>query len=155
MTPHPAVITALQMSLAAHWLALETYRCQAAHFARAGYPRLAAQAAEDVKEEGEHADRLLARLEQFDTLPDTAHPAPVWPRLPDYVGLLQANLALETAAAQVERDGILAARAVADERTAALLAENLEGSEASVVQLEAALRTIATVGVDQYLAAMV
>lgn len=148
------VTAALQLCLSLHWLALELYRAQAAHFARAGYAKLASAAVADVAEEGEHADRLLRRLEELDTPADYAHPPAQWPRLPDYPGLLAANLALEQAALQAERDAILTARAAGDERTAALLAENLEGSEASVVAIEAQQRVIAGVGLDQYLASM-
>ena len=155
MKADPKVLVALQASLQAHWLAMETYRAQAAHLGRAGYGPLAKAAAEDVAEEGEHADRLLRRLEEFEVAPGYDHPSPMFPRLPDYVGLLEANLRLEQGACEIEREGIAACRAAQDERTALLLAENLAGSEASIVKIEAALAQIRAVTLPQWLASQI
>lgn len=148
------VVAVLQAALGAHWLAMEQYRAQAAHLARAGYSRLAKAAAADVAEEGEHADRLLRRLEEFEVAPAYDHPSPLFPRLPDYVGMLEANLRLEQAACDLEREGVVICRLAQDEQTARLLAENLAGSEESVVKLEAALAQIRAVTLPQWLAGM-
>lgn len=154
MNGNPEVITNLQRSLSLHWTALEAYRAQAAHFARHGYGKLAERAKADVSEEAEHADRLLGRLAELDAVADYAHAAPRWPELPDMPALLLANYDLEKAACEAEREAIRVARTAGDERTALLLAENLEGSESALVEIEAAMRQIAATGVDQWLAAM-
>lgn len=148
------IIKALQACLAAHWTAIETYASQAAHFQQWGYPKLAERAAADAEEERGHAKRLLERLEFFDQPAGFAHQPPSYPRH-DYPGLLQANLSLESTAAMLERAAIQTARAVGDERTAVLLAENLEGSEASLRELAATVKVIAQIGLDNYLAAQV
>lgn len=146
------IFDALQRSLALHWAAIEAYAAQAENFARNGYPKLAEAARADASEEREHAARLLARLEFWDQSPSTLHPASTWPRLPDFSGILTHNLGMEQSAADVERAGILACRLAGDEGTAAVLAENLEGSEASIAEITAAQRVIAAIGLDNYLA---
>ena len=144
------VINALQASLRAHWTAVEQYTSQSAHFARWGYSKLAGAAHDDAKEERAHAKRLLARLEYFDTVPAYDHTAPVWPRH-DLVGILASNLALENAAAQIERDGIIAARTVGDETTATLFTVNLADSEESIRAIEADQKQIAQMGLENFL----
>ena len=145
------VTAALQSSLAAHWLAIETYVSQAAHLARIGYTKLAARAAEDANEEREHATKLLARLEAFGLAPEFAHRPPEWPRN-DVPGIFTANLALENEAASIERAGIIVARGNGDDITAELLSDNLAGSESSIIEIEAQQALIAQMGLENYLA---
>lgn len=148
------VTRALQVSLALHWMAAETYAAQAAHFARWGYAKLDEAAAADAAEEREHAGRLLARLEFYDVPPEMAHAVASWPRH-DMQGILSANLAMERQAAEVERAAVLACREAGDEVTAAVFAENLDGSEAAVREITAALKVIAQIGLDNWLSAKV
>ena len=149
---NPTVISALQAALVVHWTAIETYTGQAAHFLRNGYPLLAGKAKEDAEEERGHAAKLLARLEFWDQSPIYTHSSPNWPRLPDFNGILAANLQLENDAAAIERAGILTARAAGDERTAEILADNLKGSEEAIEAITAAQRLIVAIGLDNYLA---
>lgn len=148
--PNPAIIEALQAALRAHWTAIEAYTTQATHFARWGYGRLATAAAEDAAEERTHCNRLLERLETFAVPPAYDHAAPVWPA-GDIPGILAANLALETAAAAVERAGIETAREFGDEITAKLLGKNLAGSEESIRTLEAQQFLITQTGLQNWL----
>lgn len=147
----PSVTEALLAALAAHWTAIEQYSAQSAHFKRWGYSKLADAATVDANEEREHLNWLLLRLEDFDIDPGYAHKAPVWPRH-DYPGILEANLALETAVCDLERAGIVAARAAGDDQTADILSDNLSGTEKSMREIEAIQRQIAVVGLDNYLA---
>lgn len=146
-----AVADALQYLVSAHLTAIEQYEGQGAHFERWGYPKLAEARKADVSEEREHLGRLLARLEFFDISPTCEHPSPVWPRH-DLVGILAANLALESGAAMAERQAILECRAAGDELSARIIAENLEGSERGVSEIEAARIVIQQVGLGNYLA---
>ena len=70
------------------------------------------------------------------------------------VGALQASLSLEVAAAEAERANVLASRAAGDERSALVFADLLEGSEESIRQIEADLRVIEQVGLDNWLQGM-
>lgn len=106
----------------------------------------------DVEEEVGHLDKLVERLEQFDCVCAMEHDLPEFPRMPDIKGILEANLKLEKAACDCERDCILDARAAGDELTAKLVAENLEGSEDAITEIEADLRQLETIGVDNWLA---
>lgn len=143
-------IRLLTQSVDAHWSAIQTYTAQAAHFKRWGYPKLAAKAAEDAKEELTHVMALLERLELGDATVSGAG----WPRH-NIVGILTSNLSLENAAASIERNGIETARESADEGTAHMFADNLEGSESGIREIEAAQRTIEQIGVDNFLAAQI
>lgn len=147
----PAIVDALQKSVAAHLTAIENYSGQAAHFARQGYSKLAKSAEDDATEEREHLAKLFSRLETFDTQPAWTHANPSFPA-GDFAGILAANLSLETAAAVVERAGILTARASGDEITAKIFAENLGGSEDSIREIEARQIVIADIGMENYLA---
>jgi bacterioferritin (cytochrome b1) len=146
-----AVADALQYLVSAHLTAIEQYEGQRAHFERWGYPKLAEAREADVSEERKHLGRLLDRLEYFDIAPTCEHPAPVWPRH-DLVGILAANLALQSGAAAAERASILDCRAAGDELSAKLIAKNLKGSEQGISEIEAARIVIQQVGLDTYLA---
>lgn len=145
------VIDALQSSVRLHLTAIENYQAQAEHFDRWGYGKLAVAYREDTEEERGHLHELQARLEFYDVQPTYEHDQPDWPRH-DYEGILAANLALESAAAEVERANVLACRAVGDELSAKIFAELLAGSEASVAEIEATQKVIEQIGVDNYLA---
>lgn len=145
------VVASLQAGVGLHLTAIENYQTQSAHFARWGYSKLAAKYAEDAAEEREHLDALLKRLEFYDVQPNYEHEPPSWPRH-DYEGILATNYSLETAAANSERAAILACRSVGDEQTALVFAENLEGSEASIADIEAIQKVVEQIGLDNYLA---
>ena len=151
MTANPAILEALQASLKIHWTAIVTYSREAAQFKRWGYSKLAAAACADVTEEQEHAARLMARLEFFDVAPDGAADVMTIPRH-DLPAILSLNLDLESLAGNAERAGILTARETGDEITAHVFADNLDGSEKAIAEIEAAQKIIAEVGLDNYLA---
>jgi bacterioferritin (cytochrome b1) len=145
------VVASLQVGVRLHLTAIENYAAQAAHFGRWGYSKLAAKYAADAEEERGHLKSLLERLEYYDVQPDCAHDQPMWPRH-DFEGVLAANYELETATAAAERAGVLACRAVGDERSALVFASNLEGSEDSIADIEATQRVLEQIGLDNYLA---
>lgn len=145
------VIDALQASVGLHLTAIEHYQSLAEHFDRWGYGKLAVAYREDAEEERGHLREVLARLEYYDTQATHEHEPPDWPRH-DYEGILAANLALETAAAEVERANVLACRAVGDEISALVFASLLEGSDSSIAKIEATQKVIEQIGVDNYLA---
>lgn len=149
-----SVEAALQLSVGLHWTAIEQYAAQAAHFERWGYPKLAAEAAEDAAEERGHLAAVLARLEFYDIAPAYDHAKPEWPRH-DFEGILAANYALETKAMEVERGNVVTARGSGDEITAGVFASLLAGSEEAVAKIEAARRVIEQIGLDNYLAAKI
>jgi bacterioferritin len=148
------VIEALQGSVGLHLLAIETYTGQKEHFERLGYSKLAERAAADVAEEQGHLSRLLARLEFYDTAPEYDHDAPEWPR-DDYPGILEANLGLESTAAEFEREAVTTSREAGDELTAKLFAKNLRGSEDSVREITAIQKIIKDISLQNYLANLV
>lgn len=150
-SPVASVEAALQLAVALHWLAIEQYATQAVHFGRWGYPKLAEHARADAEEEREHLDKAMSRLEFYDIAPMCDHEHSNWPRH-DYEGILASNYALETKVMEAERACVMVARAAGDEMTAAVFAELLAGSEASVRDIEAAQRLIEQIGLDNYLA---
>ena len=153
MEASQGVVAVLQDALELHWCVIETYRCQAAHFRRHGYDKLAAELKHEADEEGEHADRLIYRLEELDAVPSCACECEDHPRLPDMVELLRFNLNIERETCEVERAGITTARAAKDEMTARVLETNLHETEEAIVRIEAQLRQIDVCGVDQWLSA--
>lgn len=148
------VIDALQASLALHLQAIEHYQTLSEHLGRWGYAKLAAKYAEDVEEERGHLKSVLARLEYFDVQATYDHEQPDWPRH-DYEGILASNLAIESSAAEVERGNITACRNVGDEQSALVFVGLLEGSEASIRDIEAAQKVIEQIGLDNYLSLQV
>jgi bacterioferritin len=152
--PDNSVIDALQRAASLHLTAIENYQAQQAHFDRWGYPKLAEQAAADAEEERGHVREVLGRLEYYDAQATYDHAAPSWPRH-DYEGILAANMALEEMAAAAEKAGVLACRAVGDERSALVFADLLEGSEKSIKEIEATQRVIEQIGLDNYLSTKV
>ena len=150
----PKVRDALLASVAAHWEAIETYTGQRAHLQAAGYGAgLADAVGADPDEEREHLARLLARLEWFDepTEAEATEP-PDWPRH-DLPGILRYNLALEEAAAGIERDGYAAALAAGDPGTAEVFLANLRGSEDGVLTIQATQRKVADQTLANFLSA--
>lgn len=145
------VIDCLQKSAALHLTAIEHYAALAEHLGRAGYGKLAERYRADADEERGHLRAVQARLEYYQTQPTYQHAAPAWPRY-DVPGILAANLTLETATAAAERQHIVEARSVADEFTALVFAELLEGSEQSIKEIEADQFTITQIGIDNWLA---
>lgn len=156
-TPAPAsagngVIDALQESVRLHWAAIHHYAILATHFARWGYPKLAAEFEADTKEEHEHLDRLLERLEFYDVAPKFYPTAQEDLPRHDLPAILEANLKLERTAAAVEEAGIKRAREKADEITALAFSENLKGSVDAIQTITAAQRVIGQIGLDNFLA---
>lgn len=152
--PAASVVDALQASARLHLTAVEHYATLGEHLARWGYAKLGERWRADAEEERGHLRSLLARLEFFDIGASLDHASPAWPRH-DAAGQLQASLALESAAAEVERGNVLAARAAGDELSALVFASLLKGSEESIRQIEADLRTIQQIGLDNWLANLI
>lgn len=148
------VIDALQTSVRLHLTAIEHYQTLSEHLGRWGYAKLASKYAEDVTEERDHLKKAMDRLEYYDVQPTYEHDSPSWPRH-DFEGILAANMALESAAAEVERANILTARSVGDELSALVFASLLEGSEDSVREIEAAQKVIEQIGLDNFLSVQV
>lgn len=145
------VVASLQRGVSLHLTAIENYEAQAAHFGRWGYSKLAERFKGDAKEERGHLRALMERLEYYDVQPTYEHQTPSWPRH-DFEGIVASNYDLETEAAAAERAAVLACRSVGDERSALVFASNLEGSEASIAEIEAIQKLIEQIGVDNYLA---
>lgn len=145
------VIDALQASVSLHMTAIEHYQTLSAHLGRWGYSKLGEKYAADAEEERGHLKKCLDRLEYYDVQPNYEHAEPSWPRH-DWEGIVSANYELESAAAQVERANVAAARSVGDEQSALVFAELLEGSEGSIREIEAIQKVLDQIGVDNYLA---
>lgn len=152
MQTQSQVIECLQECVALHWVAVMAYKSQQHHFQRLGYKKLADRAKDDVAEETEHLGRIMERLEEFDCSCDMEHDIYESPRMPDVKGILEFNLKLEREACDCERSCVTTARGVGDEITARLVAKNLQGSEDSIVELEAFLKQLEVVGQDNWLA---
>lgn len=148
------VIDALQASVRLHLTAIEHYQTLSEHLGRWGYAKLASKYAEDAAEERDHLKAVMGRLEYYDVQPTYEHDVPSWPRH-DFEGILAANLALESAAAETERANVLTARSVGDERSAIIFAGLLEGSEGAISDIEAAQKVIEQIGLDNYLSVQV
>lgn len=148
------IIDALQSSIRLHWTAVENYETQGLHLARWGYHALGKRFLADAEEERGHLRNVIDRAEYFDAAPSFVHQFPTWPRH-DVPGILSYNLELERKAAEVERANVLAARSVGDELSAGVFASLLEGSEASIREIEADLRVIDAIGLDNWLANLV
>lgn len=148
------VIDALQSSARAHFTAVEHYASVAEHCDRWGYAKLAERFRREADDERTHLRQVMSRLEYYDVTVVFDHKFPSWPRH-DFPGILAASLAMEAAAAALERVNVMACRVVGDERTTILFADLLEGSEHSIREIEAAQRVIEEIGLDNYLAAQV
>lgn len=146
-----SVEAALQLSVSLHLTAIEQYAAQAEHFGRWGYAKLAEAARAEAEDEREHLRKAMARLEFYDIQPTCDHDKPEWPRH-DYEGILAANYALELKAMEAERGNVMVARHAGDELSASIFAELLAGSEASVKEIEATMRVIDQIGIDNFLA---
>ena len=146
-----SVEAALQLSVSLHLTAIEQYAAQAEHFDRWGYAKLAEAARGDVEEERGHLQKVMARLEFYDIQPTYDHDKPEWPRH-DYEGIIAANYALESKAMEAERGNVMVARHAGDELSAKVFAKLLKGSEASVKEIEATMRVIDQIGIDNFLA---
>lgn len=149
--PNQEIIDALQGSVRLHLTAIENYTAQSAHFGRWGYAVLADRYRGDADEERAHLSLVHARLEYYDVQPTYDHDEPDWPRH-DLEGILSANYALEAAAAEHEKNAVLACRAAGDEQSALVFATLLAGSDASIGEIEADQKVIEQIGLENFLA---
>lgn len=145
------VIDALHASLGLHWTAIEFYASLSSWLAPQ-YPRLGEKYAADAEEERGHAKRVMDRLRYFGEPAIYDHDEPKWSAGQSFPEILDTALELETAAAETERAGIGAARDALDEQTARVFIELQEGSQASILEIEAAHRSIQEIGLENYLA---
>jgi len=148
------VVSCLQKSVSLHLTAIEHYTTVAEHLERWGYLQLGKRFRDEAKFERHHLRALLSRLEFYDQAAILTHDAPSWPR-GDVVGILNASLVMEASAAAVERQNIVDARAVGDEGSAVVFVELLAESEQSIRELEADVRTITQIGLDNWLSLQV
>lgn len=151
MKIQPEVIAALHASAEAHWTAIHTYTAQAAHLKRAGYRKLAEALDDDVEEEQRHLRKLAKRLELGGQSLKASGGEGDWER-GDYGSILECNLALERAAADIERAGVKTAREAMDEGSADVFEHNLRGTEDGIEELEAQQQQIRDIGLDNFLA---
>jgi bacterioferritin len=144
-------VQALQASVKAHWTAIHFYKLIAGQFGRWGYSKLAEHFKGEAADEQMHLDKLIERLELADVAP-TCEGESLEPARHDVQAILAQALALENGAAEIERAGIQTAREAMDDGTSHLLRHNLEGSEQSILELEAELRVLSEIGLQNYLA---
>ena len=146
------VVDALSTSLRVHWTAIEFYSSLSSWLAPQ-YPKLGEKYAADAEEERGHAKRVMDRLRYFGEPAAFEHDPPKWPHhTQSFVEILDTALELETEAAATETLGIEAARDALDEQTARVFIELQEGSQASILEIEAAQRSIQEIGLENYLA---
>lgn len=148
---NPLVIDALRSSLRLHWEAIEFYSAYASWIAPQ-YRKLGEKYGADAEEERGHAKAVLDRLRYFGEPGVFDHADPSVPT-EGFESFLAAALLLETMAAGVEGGNVTICRNAGDERSAMVFAELLAGSEASILEIEAAQATIEEIGLDNYLAA--
>jgi bacterioferritin (cytochrome b1) len=148
---NPAVIDAIRSSLRLHWEAIEFYSAYAA-WIRPQYPKLGTKYATESAEERGHAEALLDRLRFYGEPGVFDHADPTVPT-EGFESFLAAALLLETMAAGVEGGNVTICRNAGDERSAMVFAELLAGSEASILEIEAAQATIEEIGLENYVAA--
>jgi bacterioferritin len=148
---NPAVIDALRSSLRLHWEAIEFYAAYAAWIAPQ-YRKLGEKYAADAEEERGHAKAVLDRLRYFGEPGVFDHADPTVPT-DGFDSFLSAAFAIETGAAAVEEANVLVCRQEGDELSALVFADLLAGSQASILEIEAAQATIKEIGLDNYLAA--
>lgn len=147
---NPAIIGGLRRSLMIHWQQAQTLTAQAQHFERWGYSKRAKMTAEDASQEIDHANIVLKRLEFFDVSLQYEIGPMKWERH-NIINIIQANLKSVQEAAENERETIRVARVSGDELTANIMIPLLEGSEAGIIQFQAELKMIDTMGVDNFL----
>ena len=145
------MIDAIRSSLRLHWEAIEFYSAYAA-WIRPQYPKLGTKYATESAEERGHAEALLDRLRFYGEPGVFDHADPTVPT-EGFESFLAAALLLETMAAGVEGGNVTICRNAGDERSAMVFAELLAGSEASILEIEAAQATIEEIGLENYLAA--
>lgn len=146
-----SVIELLKKSLNVHWQQTTSLSAQAVHLERWGYKKLAKIIKEDALEEHQHAMINLNRLEFFDQEYQPLVVAPLTWLRHDMVAMIKYNLNSVREAAKVERDTIVAARAVGDEMTAHIMLPLLQGSEDGIELYEGFLKLIEQMGVDNFL----
>jgi bacterioferritin (cytochrome b1) len=146
-----SVVELLKKSLNVHWQQTTTLSAQAVHLERWGYTKLAKLVKADALQEHEHSIINITRLEFFDEdyQPLLVHP-PAWKRH-DMLSMIQYNLNSVQEAAKVERETILAARAVGDEMTANIMIPLLQGSEDGITLYTGFLKLIEEMGLDNFL----
>ncbi len=145
------MIDAIRSSLRLHWEAIEFYSAYAA-WIRPQYPKLGTKYATESAEERGHAEALLDRLRFYGEPGVFDHADPTVPT-EGFESFLAAALLLETMAAGVEGGNVTICRNAGDERSAMVFAELLAGSEASILEIEAAQATIEEIGLENYVAA--
>ncbi|NDC64368.1 MAG: hypothetical protein EBZ59_10390 [Planctomycetia bacterium] len=151
--PSGEVRQALYASTRLHWSAVQVYTAIAAWYAPQ-YPNLSKRFSDEAFDEQGHLKLLLDRLRYFgDTSVFEAGPS--IPFAEGFEAVLRFLLQMEEGASEAEQQGIDAARNASDEQTARVFTELQQGSQASVLQLEADLQTIEDIGLDNYLAAFV
>lgn len=146
-----SVIPLLKESINIHWQQCMELTGQGVHLKRWGYGKLGNLFTEYAKEEREHAEVAIKRLEFFDTDYQPIIVAPrTWTRH-DVKAIIEFNLVGVQNAAKVERATIIQARMVGDEITAQEFIPLLKGSDDGILEFERMLKTIEQMGIDNFL----
>ena len=146
-----SVIELLKKSLNIHWQQTSSLSAQAIHLDRWGYKKLADILRKDAEEEHQHAIINIKRLEFFDIdYQLLVISPPAWKRH-DMLTMIIYNLNSVRQASTIERETIVAARAVGDEITANMMIPLLQGSEDGIKLYESYLKLIEQMGIDNFL----
>ena len=146
-----SVIELLKKSLNIHWQQTSSLSAQAIHLDRGGYKKLADILRKDAEEEHQHAIINIKRLEFFDIdYQLLVISPPAWKRH-DMLTMIIYNLNSVRQASTIERETIVAARAVGDEITANMMIPLLQGSEDGIKLYESYLKLIEQMGIDNFL----
>lgn len=152
--PNQEIINLLKQSLIIHWEQTQMLTSIGEHLDRWGYKKLADTIKADAEEEHDHARVVLKRLEFYDTtVPYTVSQVP-WPRH-NMVGIINTILASVRQAAAAEKQLITTARNNGDELTANITIPLLQGSEKGIIEMEAYLKLIDQMGLDNFLSLQV
>lgn len=146
-----SVVALIKESVNIHWQQCMELTGQGVHLKRWGYGKLGNLFTEYAKEEREHAEIAIKRLEFFDVdyQPITVTPR-TWTRH-DVKAIIEFNLVGVQNAAKIERATITQARMVGDEMTVQEFVPLLKGSDDGILEFERMLKTIEQMGVDNFL----
>lgn len=146
-----SVVSLIKETVNVHWQQCMELTGQGVHLKRWGYGKLGDLFVEYAKEEREHAEIAIKRLEFFDV---DYQPIAVTPRTwtrHDVKAIIEFNLVGVQNAAKVEKTTITQARMVGDEITVQEFIPLLKGSDDGIKEFEKMLKLIAQMGLENFL----